>query len=264
MQKPPTRFAHLLAPAAEVEARLVNQPLTIEEELFALRVVELRNGAAAYRAVYDCGRLAPYNVHDRARTLMGRADVAARIGEHRALIEAQCVAKVLDLLRDWDDIATADPNELVSVRRYNCRHCHGEGHAYRYRDESEMADAYASCDADGHLPGTGLEPPDCAGGFGWRRTDPPNVDCPRCEGAGIAALEVQDTTQLARKAAKLYKGAKVDKQGRIEVLMHCQAEARVNIARVLGAMGAGIGDKAGREVSDVESVLRRIAEGLPS
>ncbi len=257
MQKPPSRFAHLLAPLPALEVA-GEQPLTIEEELFCLRVVELRNAAAAYRAVYDCARLAPYNVHDRARVLMGRADIAHRIGEHRAVIEAQAVAKVLDLLRDWDDIATADPNELVAVRRYNCRHCHGQGHAYRYRDEQEMAAAYAEAGDDDPSP------PDCAGGFGWRRTDPPHIDCPRCEGRGVECVEVQDTTQLSPKALKLYKGAKVDKQGRIEVLMHDQAEARVNIARVLGAMGAGVGDKGGREISDVEAVLKRLADGLPS
>lgn len=263
MQRPPARFAHLLAPLPDVLARVSDAPLTIEEELFALRVVELRNASAAYRAVYDCKGLAPSVVWDRARNLTGRADVAARIGEHRAVIEAQAVAKVLDLLRDWDDIATADPNELVAVRRYNCRHCHGEGHAYRYRDEAEMAAAYAACDQDGRLP-DGSQPPDCLGGFGWRRTDPPHPDCPRCEGQGLECVEVQDTTLLSPKAAKLYAGAKVDKNGRIEVLMHSQAEARVNIARVLGAMGAGVGDKGGREVSDVEAVLRRLADSLPS
>ncbi len=261
MQKPPSRFAHLLAPLPVIQDGLYDRPLTIEEELFAVRVVELRNAAAAYRAVYDCTGLSPYNIHDRARTLTGRADVAARISEHRGVIEAQAVAKVLDLLRDWDDIATADPNELVSVRIYNCRHCHGDGFHYRWRDEAEMAAAYAAQPADAE----GLAPlPDCAGGFGWRRTDPPNHECPKCEGKGVGCVEVYDTTQLGPKAMKLYKGAKVDKQGRIEVLMHDQAEARVNIARVLGAMGAGIGDKGGREVSDVEAVLRRLADGLPS
>lgn len=256
MQKPPGRLARLLAPLPEVQQ--CGQALTIQEELFALRVVELRNASAAYRAVYDCTGLAPYNVHDRARQLTGRADVAARVDEHRAVIEAQAVAKVIDLLRDWDDIATADPNEIVAVRRYNCRHCHGDGFGYRWRDELEMATVYAAAGEGGNML------PDCAGGFGWRRTDLPHPGCPRCEGLGEETLEVQDTTMLGPKAAKLYKGAKVTKEGRIEVLMHCQAEARVNIARVLGAMGAGVTDKGGREVSDVEAVLKRLADGLPS
>lgn len=258
MQKPPTRLAHLLAPLPTVHDAIPGTPLTVEEELFAIRRVELRNASAAYRAVYDCTGLAPYNIHDRARVLSGRADIAARIQEHRAVIEAQAVAKVIDLLRDWDDIATADPNEIVSVRVYNCRHCHGDGYAYRWRDEAEMAAAYA---AD---PEAAASLPDCAGGFGWRRTDLPNPDCPRCEGKGVECVEVYDTTMLGPKAAKLYKGAKVTKEGRIEVLLHDQAEARVNIARVLGAMGAGVGDKGGREVSDVEAVLRRLADSLPS
>jgi phage terminase small subunit len=256
MQKPPARFAHLLGTPSEV-AELSGQPLTIEEELFALRVVELRNAAAAYRAVYDCTRLASYNVHDRARVLMGRADVAARINEHRAVIEAQCVAKVIDILRDLDDIATADPNELVAVRRYNCRHCHGESYAYRWRDEAEMAAAYA---AD---PEASAALPDCTGGFGWRRTDVPVTDCPKCEGLGVECVELQDTTQLSPKAAKLYAGAKQTKDG-IEIKMHDQMAARVTILKVLGAMGDGGRDKGGREVSDVESVLRRLADGLPS
>ncbi len=258
MQKPPARFAHLLGSPAEVTQAVAGQPLTIEEELFALRVVELRNAAAAYRAVYDCAKLAPYTIHDRARNLMARADVAARVGEHRALIEAQCVAKVLDILRDLDDIATADPNELVAVRRYNCRHCHGEQHAYRWRDEVEMAQAYAA-DTEGEAA-----LPDCAGGFGWRRTDAPHPDCPRCEGQGVECVEVQDTSQLGPKAAKLYAGAKVDKEGRIEVKMHDQMAARATILKVLGAMGDDRQGKGGREISDVDAVLGRIADGLPS
>jgi len=268
MQKPPARFAHLLGPA--VNDQLTGQPLTIEEELFALRVVELRNGAAAYRAVYDCSKLAPYVVYDHARVLMGRADVAARISEHRAVIEAQCVAKVLDHLRDLDDIATADPNELVSIRIYNCRHCHGEGHAYRWRDEAEMSKAYAEYGAAleaHHIDPTRpapADPPDNSGGYGFRRTDPVDLECPQCEGQGVTDVVLADTTCLSPKAAKLYKGAKVTKEGRIEVLMHDQTEARTLILRVLGALGAGVGDKGGREVSDVDAVLKRIADSLPS
>lgn len=80
----------------------------------------------------------------------------------------------------------------------------------------------------------------------------------------MECVEVQDTTRLSPKAAKLYAGAKVDKHGRIEVLMHDQQAARVTILKVLGAMAERENGKGGREISDVEQVLKRLADGLPS
>ncbi len=50
-------------------------------------------------------------------------------------------------------------------------------------------------------------------------------------------MHVTDTRLLTGPARKLYKGAKVNSKGQIEVLMHDQQQARELLAKAMGYMG---------------------------
>jgi phage terminase small subunit len=43
--------------------------------------------------------------------------------------------KADDVLRYWHDIATADPNEIIHLRRVCCRNCYGKDHQYQWISE---------------------------------------------------------------------------------------------------------------------------------
>jgi Arm DNA-binding domain len=58
-----------------------------------------------------------------------------RINGRRETLSADLV------VRELLAIVTADPNDIVQVRRGCCRHCWGEGFRYQYVDERELARA---------------------------------------------------------------------------------------------------------------------------
>jgi phage terminase small subunit len=165
--------------------------------------------------------------------------IKQRIDKLREDFSAIFKLEIADLLREWLDIARADPNEIVSYRRRCCRHCWGTGGAYQWLDEREFADALADAmDENAQRRRTGgvvRELPDDSGGYGFDHTKPPVINCTHCRGEGVGAVVVNDTTQLSGPAAKLYAGVKVGKGGQIEVLMRDQDAALANLARALGA-----------------------------
>ena len=105
--------------------------------------------------------------------LLGKTHVAAAIAEamekrsERTAITVDAV-----LVRFWE-IATADPNEIVSVRVGACSECYSAG-------SSDLA---------------------------------PRGDCGACQGAGIGRVVIADTKSLSGAARKLYAGAKQTKFG---------------------------------------------------
>lgn len=129
----------------------------------------------------------------------------------------------------WWRIATADPNDLVQLRRGCCRFCHGKGHLYQWIDAAEFEAAVA---AKRRAKSAGAGPND-AGGYGYRAGTPAHPDCPRCGGEGVAEVFAADTRTLSGDAALLYAGVKVTSSG-IEIRMHDQLRALENVARHLG------------------------------
>lgn len=125
----------------------------------------------------------------------------------------------------WAKIATANPSALVSVRRTNCRHCHGFGHQYQWTEAEYSKAVDVACD-------TGKEAPDGMGGFGFDPNAAPNKDCPECGGQGIADVHVADTRKVR---SPLYAGAERTRNG-IKVNMRDQDAAVSNLARYLGMM----------------------------
>lgn len=209
--------------------------LTAKQEAFCLAFIEESNAAVAYRRAYDVGeRTLAQTVWTEASKLLACPKIAARVAELRHQAAKHVICGVVDLMRDWYDIATANPNELVKTVVGCCRNCHGIGFKYQWRDLEEWTDA---CVLACQKAKAKEDPvmPDFTGGVGFHGLKEPNIACPHCYGVGIAHTQVQDTTKLGPKARKLYKGARQNRYGEIEIEMHDQQKARESLARCLGA-----------------------------
>ncbi len=144
-------------------------------------------------------------------------------------------------MRDAVDLHLADANDLIQLRRLNCRHCHGVDHAYQWRNAREFADATAAWvqretfeKARRGPKVMGAPRPTDDGGYGFTKVRDPNPDCPKCDGEGLEDVKVSDTRKLTGRAKKLYAGIKVGKDGRIEVLTRNQDAALTNVMKALG------------------------------
>lgn len=186
-----------------------------------------RNGTqAAIRAGYSS------NVDTAGVTaarLLGDARVQGLIAAEMARVSQEARIEAADVLREWLDIATADPSKLARVRRVNCRYCWGAGHQYQWkaREYAEACDA-AAADKNPALP-------DCGGGFGYNRTAEPNPACPECDGEGEEVVFIADVESLTGPERKLYAGVKMTRNGP-EVVMRDQDKARDNLAKYLGLL----------------------------
>lgn len=213
---------------------LATDSLTQKQEDFARYYVECRNQTTAYRMAYDCD---PHKdrgawIHREASRTMCMPRVSARIAELRSEAEAHTLIKARDVLQDWVDMSSTDSNELVRVATYNCRHCHGDGNRYQWVDETELVEAVEAKQLDIDRGIKHVRLPEARGGFGFKVRRPPNPDCVKCWGRGETVVHFTDSDKLSAKARKLYKGAKVTKDG-IEMLMHDANDSRGKLAAVL-------------------------------
>lgn len=123
-------------------------------------------------------------------------------------------------------IASADPNELIELRRVNCRFCRGEAHEYQWR-EREYMQAVKHAERD-------REPmPDYAGGFGYDDTLDPVPECPECKGEGVERVIPKDTRNLSPSGRALFAGIEKTAQG-LKVKTHDQLAALDKIGKHLG------------------------------
>lgn len=139
-----------------------------------------------------------------ASLLLKNPKVQEAIEERKA--ELAVVARLTPawVLRQWHDIASADPNDIVKIEVNSCGNCYDSGTR------------------------------ECLIGAGLRdslRT--PNPDCKLCGGLGIGEVRISDTRTLKGSARRLYAGAQKTKDG-IKVLMRDQDAALQNISRYLG------------------------------
>lgn len=183
-----------------------------------------RNGTqAAVRAGYS-----RKSAHAQGCRLLSDADVQLLIAEQVEKISRDVEFEAADVLREWVLLATADPSKIAQIRRVNCRHCWGEGHAYQWKPR-EYAEA---CDAAARA---GDLPPLCEGGFGFEINREPNEACPECEGEGVEETFFADMRTLGPAERKLIASVKRTKDG-IEVKMRDQDAAVQAIAKYLGLL----------------------------
>ena len=160
-----------------------------------------------------------------AHKLLKIAEIARAIKERMEELAVAASITPEWVVGQWAKIAMANPSALVSVRRTNCRHCHGFGHQYQWTEAEYSKAVDVACD-------TGKDAPDGMGGFGFDPNATPNKDCPECGGQGIADVHVADTRKVR---SPLYAGAERTRNG-IKVNMRDQDAAVSNLARYLGMM----------------------------
>lgn len=182
---------------------------------------DLNGTQAAIRAGYSeesAGKI--------AHELLAMPEISEAIDERKADLARIAELDAVWLLKQWMAIASADPNELSQLRRVNCRHCYGFGHAYQW---TEVEYARATEEAIK----IGKPAPDFVGGFGFRVSREPNPDCPECDGEGVEDVHLPDTRKLTGDAKRLYAGVKKTKDG-VTILTQDQDAARAHLARYLG------------------------------
>lgn len=204
-------------------------PLTEKEAAFVREYTTHWNGAKAVRnAGYDTDN--PRNMAYSIRTkLHVKAAIEAELEKQRA-VNAATKEKLVEKL--WD-MASADPRELIDLKRVNCRHCWGEGHRYQYTP-NEMAIRRAEHEKKGResLPGDD-DGFDYGGGVGFRKGREPNPECPECDGLGDDLIVAKDMRDLSPQALSILAGVKVTKEG-LQVLMHDQMAAIDKLGRHFG------------------------------
>jgi phage terminase small subunit len=137
------------------------------------------------------------------------------------------------VLQRWWDIATANPNDIIHLRRVCCRQCFGIDHQFQWVDEAEYQRAVQSAINTAEEMGKHLLIPSDAGGYGFNRLLRPHPKCPNCSGEGISETHIEDTRHLSPKAKLLYAGIKQTQAG-IEIKFKDQDKALENVAKHLG------------------------------
>jgi phage terminase small subunit len=229
----------------------VLDPLTAREAVFVHWYVETRNVMQAYRQSFDVGaNTKTSSVYTQASEVLRRPHIRRAIAEAQDKAAQETIVRAAQMLQDLVDIADADPNELIKVETFNCRHCRGVDFKWQWADAMELARAvdeymvkFAEFEAykGKKPPPRPRKPADASGGFGFVLKGEPSPACPHCYGDGIRRETVGDTTRLSPRARKLYKGAKVKADGSIEILMHDQIQARDMVIKMLGAYKDGRG-----------------------
>ena len=179
----------------------MSKKLTPMMQLFALEyIVDFNGKEAAIRAGYK-----PNYAGQQAHRLLNDDRILAAITDATANRKKRLFITQDQVVTMWWQIATADYNELSSVRRVACGYCYG--------DNITMND-----DEDA------------------REIDPsrePNPDCGICRGEGSPHVHIADTSKLSPAAKLVYQGAKETKFG-IEVMTADRMKALDNVARHLG------------------------------
>jgi phage terminase small subunit len=205
--------------AEYVANELAGSPLTLHE--------------VAVKAGY-----APKSASVTASQLLADPKITQAISERKRLLAEQAAGQIdvdaLRVLREWAEIATADPTDVVTVRRLNCRHCWGFQFKYQ-RTDAEYAKECAEEMQMASAMGRDAELDQFGGGNGFRHTREPNPDCPECDGEGVEDVFIRDLRKLKGPARKLIAGVKNGKFG-IEVMFRDQDAALRNLAQYLGLL----------------------------
>jgi len=186
--------------------------LTQDEAAFAAEYARTGNATAALKTVCDTRGRNPVAVRMEASRLTRHPGVVARVAELRSVAAAALNTSVAELALSAHELATASVDDLAPVEVYGCRHCHGIGGAYQWRDAVELCQAL-----DAALRSKGSEPrPSAAGGFGYSSRAPVNSSCEACRGHGVAMVRIVPTSELSAGARQLVAGVVLRDDGSVE------------------------------------------------
>lgn len=196
-------------------------------------LIDFNGTKAAIRAGYSesCAAQTAYELLSNPQIL---AAIDDKIQEQLDLAELS----VQWVLRQWKQIAEANPGELCWTEVECCRHCYGVNHLYQWTQvEFQLALQAAQAHRCGKRCENGCinRMPDPSGGFDFNPRRPPAETCPGCSGRGYERVRVCDTRHLTGSARRLYAGVKQTKDG-IEIKMRDQDAALANISKYFGML----------------------------
>jgi phage terminase small subunit len=191
-------------------------------------LVDLNATQAAIRAGYS-----PKTAKQQGQRLLTLPHVQEAVQKEMRKQSQRTEITADKVLQQWWDIATADPNDIICLRRVCCRHCYGKNFEYQWRDKKEYDKAVVAAEAYAKENEKTPIIPSNAGGYGFNRLLRPNPDCPYCAGEGQPELHAKDTRDLEPKARLLFAGIKQTQAG-IEIKFRDQDKALENVARHLG------------------------------
>ena len=222
------------------------------ERLFVAFYVETLAGG-------ESARLAGYkDPRQTASRLLRRPSIRAMIDAAHAKVERRCEVKAADVVARLWDIATADTRDIITHKRGACRHCHGIGHRYQFTaGEMERAEAEHALSAS---MGEALGAFDEKGGPGFDERREPSPECPECFGKGRGYVVIADTERMSDQAALLLAGIKQGKDG-IEVKLHSQVDALVNVGRHLGVFNDKLNLNAEVTVNPLQELFEFLRTG---
>lgn len=203
-------------------------------------LIDLNATQAAIRAGYSAK-----TAHSIGEENLRKPEIAATLASRQAARSIRTEITQDRVLEELWAIATADPNDLVQFRRGACPKCWSIG-----PDVEEE-----------------LEPQGHGGSLKRARNaavlvidQDPNPGCEQCGGEGVGRAWVADTRKLTGAARRLYAGVKVTKDG-LEVKMHDQAAALVNVGRHLGMFKDRV-EHTGRDGGPIETHAAVDVSGL--
>ena len=204
-------------------------------EIFCREYLIDFNASRAYREAYPAATNKTAGAN--GNKLLQKTEIQSMLTEAIGKRLERLDIKADQVLRLLWDTATADPNELVEVRRDACRHCHGADHRYQFtpaeweRELKAFMSALELYERDGRKG----SPPvlDMLGGVGYDPKRGPVEDCPECFGEGITRIIVKDTRTLSPAAKRLYAGAKRTQNG-LEILTHSRDKNLELVGKHLG------------------------------
>jgi phage terminase small subunit len=200
------------------------EKLNRQQTLFCIEYIKDFNATqAAIRAGYS-----PHTAAEQGSRLLNHVQVAKEIQEHLDDAAAAAGVTVAQVLRQWLDIARADPSEFMRIDVACCRHCYGNDFQYQWT-QGEYTRAYERAIE------RGKPVPDGMGGFGYNPNTSPNPECPECAGHGEAVPRFLDTRNVSGPSRRLFAGVQKTKDG-LKVILRDQDAAVANLAKYLGMM----------------------------
>ncbi len=221
--------------------------LNDKQKMFAQEyIIDFNATQAAIRAGYSKKTAGP-----QAGRLLKNVAIQAEIQESVRKRAERTGITADQVLKRWADLAYADPNELTSIIVGSCRFCHGHGHQYQWRDEREFEEQQEEYFSKSDKEREKQHAPVMGGGFGYKWRTQPHPDCPRCDGLGRSRAVIRDTTELSTAGKVLFAGVKETQNG-IEVKMHDQMGALLNVAKHLGMFPTKV-EMTGKDGGPIET-----------
>lgn len=233
-------------PSTTVVAPLPSLPpiptLTRRQEAYARCLAEGMSYADAFRTAGLVASTAG-SQSEQIQVLNRLPHVRARIAELRVHATERAASTVAERMAWLRLIITADPNELTRTVRGPCDIC--------WTDKS-IAEAYAAhftpCELVEERPAL----PD---------TKQPRHGCQHCKGKGYSHVIITPSDQLSPEGRALFKGAKQNEKGVIEIQMHDQLAAAEMLNKLQSAyvtrslnLNANVAVQAARDANPADAL----------